>query len=624
MRSESPLVPLLLGAGLVLAMVVGVRAAAAPPEPADRGGQDAATDDPVRRGVLAAVDEIREEVAKVRGLPWKKRVPAAMLSREELLANLEKMMKEELDEEEYAKDLKILRRLGMLSEKDDPMEMMKRYLGKGIQGYYDPEKDHFFMIDGLSVEGQRPVIFHELTHALDDQYIDIEALTKAYETDEDRMFAFKCTIEGCAEHARVLYEGMHPEIAEAYDKEEGEQAQEQLEAIKDLPAYLLLPTQLHYQAGLAFVKRAVGDDFAGGMARLYADMPVSQEQILHPDRYLSATRDLPHKIVWSPGLAAAGGERCKLLEDDTMGELDLGLWLDHHIGKTGGKLDLEGIAEGRLMAAKAKQASVGWDGARIAFLEADGRPLTVLVVGVWDTERDAKEAGEAMVLAIQRQYKASDTWTLAEKDGVLRADWTGGNGAGRAEVVGTKVFLVDGIPAAGLDALFAEARKTTFTRDAKDTWDPAKPPDPFRDAHWSDAERGIGWRPLGKGWTVTKDEKDPASAWLAPASGPRIKVTSKKLPLEGVLVGHVVSIQKRFPKGFDLMKNVSDTSVAGEAAGRLVWPEETPAGEVRHETVFVKLRKGTLVVDVENPAAETPAARRAMQQALEGFYSHDE
>jgi hypothetical protein len=627
MRREPFLRSLLLGVALLAGLAAGGGASAEPPPPAPKAPgtpPPAKVDEAVRAGVLAAVDEIREEVARVRGLAWKKKVPAEMLSREELLANLEQMIQEEHDEAEYAKDLKILRRVGMLSETDDPLAMMKRYFGAGIQGYYDPEKKNFFMVDGLSIEGQRPVIFHELTHALDDQYIDIDALTEALKKDEDRNFAFKCTIEGCAEYARVLYEGEHPEVAEAYEKGEREQAQKQVEAIKDMPAFLLLPSQLHYTLGLAFVKRAVGDDFGAAMARLYADMPVSQEQILHPDRYLSPSRDLPQKLAWSPGLAASGGEGCKVFDEDTMGELDLALWLDFHLGTSGGKLDIEGIVEGRLIAAQAKRASVGWDGTRIAFLEKPGLPLTFLVASAWDTEKDAREAGEAMVLALERQYRAKERWSLAEKDGVLRAEWKGPNGPGRAEVEGTRVFLVDGFPAEGLDAVFAEVRKTTFQRDPKDTWDPAKPLDPFRDALWSDAERGLAWRPLGKGWTVSKDEKDPAVAWLQPAGGPRIKVASKRTSLEGVLIGHVVGIRSRLPKGFDLMQAISDTTVADKPAGRLVWTEKAAGGDVRHETLFVKLARGTLVVDAEAPEAEAPAMRKALAQALEGFYAPEE
>jgi hypothetical protein len=580
--------------------------------------------DPVKKAVLAAVEEIREEVARVRGLAWKKKVPADMLSREELLANLEEMQKEELDEEEYAKDLKILRRVGMLSETDDPLAMMKRYLGAGIQGYYDPEKDNFFMIDGLSIEGQRPVIFHELTHALDDQYVDLHALTEKLKKDEDRMFAFKCTIEGCAEHARELYEEEHPDVAAAYSSSEKEQAEKQIEAIKDVPAFLLLPSQLHYRSGLAFVQRAVGDDFVGGMARLYADMPVSQEQVLHPDRYLAPTRDLPQKVTWSPDLALSGGKDCKCFDEDGMGELDLSLWLDFHLGATGGKLDIQGIVEGRLIATQARVAAAGWDGTRMAFLEKPGQPLALLVASVWDTEKDAKEAGEAMLEALRRQYRADEAWSFSEKDGALRAEWASPNGAGRGEVVGTKVFLVDGFDVGGIDAVLAEVRKTKFERDPKDTWDAANPPDAFRDAAWKNAALSIAWKPLGKDWTVTADEKDANAAWFQRAGAPRIRVSGQKGPFQAALATHLIKIRTRLPAGFDLLKSISDASVAGKTSGRLAWTETTPSGDVKHETLFVILESGTVVIDLEAPAAEWPVAQKALTRALKGFYVRED
>jgi hypothetical protein len=42
------------------------------------------TGDSHRFSVLAAVDELRGEVARIRGLPWKRTVEAELLTRDEL------------------------------------------------------------------------------------------------------------------------------------------------------------------------------------------------------------------------------------------------------------------------------------------------------------------------------------------------------------------------------------------------------------------------------------------------------------------------------------------------------------------------------------------------------------
>jgi hypothetical protein len=636
MRRAFPLAAFLVLSALALGGALpGGLACAEPPEPApkpDDAGPGTAPaapngtkapakpDDATRAGVLAAVDEIRAEVAKVRGLAWKSHVPADLLSREQLIANIEQMTKDELDPEEYAKDVKMMRRLGMLSETEDPLEMVKRFLGVGVQGYYDPKKKHFFMIDGPSIEGQKPVIFHELVHALDDQYHDLEKRQEAVKKDSDRLFALKCTLEGCAEHARAMYEAAHPEVAKPGANDEQKQAAEQMKVMRQVPAFLVLPTLLHYKIGPAFVGRAVGDDFPGGMAKLYADMPVSEEQVLHPEKYLSPDRDLPQTITFSADLACSGGEDCRLFDDDVMGELDLSFWLDYHLGSTGGKVDFQGLAQGRMLVPQARQAASGWDGMRMAFLEKPGVPLAIVVVGAWDTPKDAQEAGEAMRLAFQRQYRTRfEGGPVAEKDGVRRADWTGANGAGRLEVRGSNVYLVDGFPAAGLDALFAEVRKTKFARDPKDTWDPAKVADPFVTAAWKDEARGVAWAASGTDWTATKDEKDASVTWLQRAGGPRVRVTTTKDGLQPALFRHLTEIRPRLPEKFDLMSAIADATVAGKSAGHLTWTEAAASGPLKHRTTFVALEAGTLVVEVEAPEADWPAAQKAHEEALKGF-----
>ena len=80
------------------------------------------------------------------------------------------------------------RRLGLLAADEDPIAMtLEAFLEQGIAGYYDPKtKRHFYVIDGLSGEGQRPTILHELVHALEDQYFDLEKQVEPLEKDGDR------------------------------------------------------------------------------------------------------------------------------------------------------------------------------------------------------------------------------------------------------------------------------------------------------------------------------------------------------------------------------------------------------------------------------------------------------
>src|SRR5262249_53936354 len=150
---------------------------------------------------------------------WKTKVEADLITRAQLRKRLEVLMKEDFDEKKYARDLKALKRLGLLAEGQDPLEMAKSYLGEGIMAYYDPKTKKLYMVDGVSPNAQRPVILHELIHALEDQYVDLQKLQDAVKDDSDRSFATVCVIEGSAETARALYEQAHPGYAKLYREE---------------------------------------------------------------------------------------------------------------------------------------------------------------------------------------------------------------------------------------------------------------------------------------------------------------------------------------------------------------------------------------------------------------------
>ncbi len=600
---------------------------APPTTPGTVPAPDAATgpakpDDKVRDAVLAAIEEVRQEVARVRGLEWKDKVPADLLTREQLIANIEKMTKEEDDPVETAKETRVLRRLGMLGEKDDPVEMMTRFLGVGVQGYYDPKKKRFFAIDGVSVEAQKPIVFHEMTHALDDQYYGLEKLTDAVKKDSDRLFALECTLEGCAEHARGLFEAAHPAIAKTLAKDETAQAVEQLKVLSKVPAFLVVPTLLHYQIGPAFVSRAVGKDFPEGMKRLFADLPVSQEQLLHPSKYLSADRDLPQKVVWSGGLAAAAGQGWKVYDDEPMGELDVEFWLDFHLGSTHGKLNLMGMAQGQMVVPEARKAAAGWDGMRMAFLEGKDAPLALVVASAWDTEKDAREAAVAMQKAIRRQY--GDAYKGVDLGEAAAVGWTDSNGAGRVAVDGMRVFLVDGVPADRLDAVFGEAAKTGFERDPKDTYDPAKAADSLKGAAWRSPDGSFGWNPPSDGWKVEPVDGAKGAVRLTKGDvGFRVEHREGQIATVAMAVAKTAAEQD---EEFNPLQAAKEIRVAGATAMRITWTsnEGAPPVATKHRTVLVAVADGVVVVEASAPADRWTATVSALSEALKGFAGAEE
>src|SRR4029078_4783824 len=69
----------------------------------------------------------------------------------------------------------------------------------------DPGKKTFFLLDDMPSSMQPALIAHELTHALEDQYYDLDARLRASTKDEDLSFAVSGVHEGSATLVMTMY-----------------------------------------------------------------------------------------------------------------------------------------------------------------------------------------------------------------------------------------------------------------------------------------------------------------------------------------------------------------------------------------------------------------------------------
>ena len=514
----------------------------AKPAPPERTKAQRETDATAQR----LLDSLKHDVAKIRGLAWKKPVPVNVFSRDELRAQLRVLMERDYPADERKRDERLFKRLGVLRPDEDVTEMSIKLFGALIAGYYDRETKRMVLVEGPMGKAQIPTLVHELAHALDDQHYDFETMEKAYEEDPDRFFAGRCLLEGCAELVRMRYETRNPDVARASFKYEISQGPEQKrkskarEAVmKETPGFMVIPSLLHYRAGPALVSRAVGQNSLSAVLNgLYADPPTTQEQWLHPERWLSKERrDLPRNIVWPEDTVTSIGEDWSLFYEHPLGELDLAMLLDHWASipsdKKGvrarplpgayGRPITKRIAFGRFVSAFAYRAASGWDGGFVKYLARDEKtPLMVLQAFAFDSEADAEEATEAF----RRAFGALHGSAYKEAEPIA------GTGAftlpyetphGRATMVRKRRVLriVDGAPDA--DTL-ARALKTlnrvAVTLKKGDVGDVgATPgiPDPFHGCGHVDRRRGIGV-PVPKGWLVRGSDQaaTPLFATLGP------------------------------------------------------------------------------------------------------------
>ena len=95
-----------------------------------------------------------------------------------------------MSEDEDAKRLRrselVLKKFGLLPRDFDLGKFLVVLLKEQVAGYYDPKTKTVNLLDWLGAEQQKPVLAHELTHALQDQSFNLEKYMKPGDTDLDK------------------------------------------------------------------------------------------------------------------------------------------------------------------------------------------------------------------------------------------------------------------------------------------------------------------------------------------------------------------------------------------------------------------------------------------------------
>jgi len=129
-----------------------------------------------------SVDEILAFDSKQSGLPIKKQVKRRLTSRDEVESYLTKHMKDE-DVKRLERSSLVLKKFGLLPHDFDLEKLMVALLREQVAGYYDPKTKTVNLLDWVPMEEQEGVMAHELTHALQDQTINLDKFMKKGEKD---------------------------------------------------------------------------------------------------------------------------------------------------------------------------------------------------------------------------------------------------------------------------------------------------------------------------------------------------------------------------------------------------------------------------------------------------------
>jgi hypothetical protein len=127
--------------------------------------------------LFKSVDELIKFASDDTGLPIKHEVKRTLTTR----ADVEKYLLEKFNDDQDSKRMQrseiVLKKFGLLDRDFDLKPFMLALLKEQIAGYYDSKTKTVYLLDWIDPETQKPVLAHELTHALQDQHTDLEKWT---------------------------------------------------------------------------------------------------------------------------------------------------------------------------------------------------------------------------------------------------------------------------------------------------------------------------------------------------------------------------------------------------------------------------------------------------------------
>ena len=432
--------------------------------------------------IVEATEAVLKETSEIRELAILRPVKSGAESR----ADIERMLIRNLDKqttpaEMHATELS-LRKFGLVPSNFQYRPFIIKLLTEQVAGYYDTRAQQFHLADWLDLEGQKPVMAHELTHALQDQHFNLRRFEKWPNGDGDAELAAHALIEGDATLAMTFYMVRNPMVALAFRKSLGaggistEQYDQAPRAIRESLIFPYLngaewATQVYRRGGWKAITKA------------YTTLPLSSEQILHPEKYFSYERPLKMILPDVAGLLNAGNKQIvdsKQQSANSRQERKRGVSVppgssgrkSRRVRKRGSvptKLplltawrridsDVNGEWSYYLLldqflnsATESKRAAAGWGGDRYDVYEGPRGQVFLAQLTAWDTENDAREFYEAYVRRTRQRYKDEKQVEVSgaessQSEAQSLSVWSTSEGGAVVQLRGSRVVIFEGIP----------------------------------------------------------------------------------------------------------------------------------------------------------------------------------
>jgi len=364
--------------------------------------------------LFRSVDEILQFASQDTDLPIKHKVKRRLTQRDEVQSYIEKSMKDDKDAKRLERSSAVLKKFGLLPRNFDLPTFLVAMLREQVAGYYDVKTKTVNLLNWVDLEQQKPVLAHELTHALQDQSFGIEKWMKGstqhaenkqnvpsqsdIETDEEES-ARQAVVEGQAMVVLLDYSLAPtgktmldaPQIVEAL-KQGMLEGSADSPAFRDAPIFLKEELTFPYRYGLDFTGALLQ---AGGRELAYAgafkDPPKTTREIMEPKTYLAHEKLEPLKMIDM----ANDFKNYDPFDIGAMGEFDVDILVEQYAGRDEASAIYPEWRGGYYFAGKPK-ADKSTD---------KSAPIGVLYVSRWSSAAKAAEFAAVYAKSLAQRYQ---------------------------------------------------------------------------------------------------------------------------------------------------------------------------------------------------------------------------
>lgn len=317
------------------------------------------------------IEEIATQTSDLRGLPILRPVRFRIMDGQELRALLSKKLGEQMPGDDMPNLEFVLKLLGALPERGDLRKMLVGLFSEQVAGLYDDDTQILYVMKQFDLGRSlaRIILSHEICHALQDQNFPFKNLPLKERGNDDQTLAISALLEGDATILMQDYAALRftaADVLQLSDIFTIDQA-----AMNKAPYFIRQQLIFPYLAGANFILQ-ISYKNPALRDQAFVHYPLSTEQILHPEKYMTGDRDEPTSVAL-PDFSTNIGLGFKRSTQNVMGEFQIRTlfetWREWNV---------------------APRIAQGWDGDQYQLYRRDNE-YVFLWASSWDSEEDASE-----------------------------------------------------------------------------------------------------------------------------------------------------------------------------------------------------------------------------------------